>query len=96
MTFKEALELANNNKNIIGKKINGATIDEIIIHPINGKQLEEFSKSYVQCLNSQKAVLPYMDSDLGVSVVLDKHRISTQSVFFHTSIERAINEQDNK
>ena len=94
MTFKEALELANYNQYIIGKKLNGATIDEIIIHPVNEKQFEEFSKSYTLSLNAQKAVLPYLDFDLSVSVVLDKHRIRTQSVFIHISIEKAINEQE--
>jgi len=96
MTFKDALELANNNKNIIGKKLNGATVDDIIIHPVNEKQFEEFLKSYTLSLNAQKAVLPYLDFDLSVSVVLDKHRISKQSVFFHTSIERAINGLDEE
>jgi hypothetical protein len=94
MTYNEALEVVNNNQNIIGKRIKGARIDEILIHPLNSKQWEEFSKSYVQSLNAQNSLLPYLGSDLGVSVVLDKQKIRSHSIFFYTSIDRALNEQD--
>lgn len=94
MTYNEALEVVDNNQKIIGKRINGARIDEIIIHPVNVKQWEEFSRSYVQSLNAHSALLPFLGSDLGVSVVLDKQKIRSHSVFFYTSIDRAVNEQD--
>jgi len=40
MKFKDALELANKNKELIGKKFKGSTIDEIIINSTNNQQFK--------------------------------------------------------
>jgi hypothetical protein len=74
MTYKEALELANQKEYLIGQTWNGARIDDIIIYPSAPELQESYWKGYVDCgYDSKKAVLPYVNMDLSVGF-FDKKR----------------------
>lgn len=79
MTFKEALNLIDENKNLIGKKFRGATIDEFLVAPTDSVQRDQFSRLYIDSLNAQQSALPFINSDVDVLVVCDKHRIRQEN-----------------
>lgn len=87
MDFKEALELANNQENLIGKKYNGATLDEIIIYPTNPQSFQSFERKYIKSMNAQIAIAPYVNEDVRVGCVFDKSKIFSNGVFIYTDID---------
>ncbi len=86
MTYKEANEIIENNKHLIGKEYKGARIDELIIRPINDKQFQEFAKLYIRSSNPEIAIAPFRNQDVTVSIVCEKHKIRTSSIFLQTEI----------
>lgn len=86
MNFIEAMKVADANQHLIGKSWKGATIEEIIIVPTDPIQSEEFSRMYIQTLDAQQSIVPYMNSDVDVFVVCDKQQIRTQKFLICTSI----------
>ena len=76
MNFNEALEDVNQKKELVGKlQQNGAILDELIIAPSNSEDYRHFIKTYIDTLNAQQAIIPYIQSDVIVLGVFDKKRI---------------------
>ena len=86
MDFISAVKLAKANEHLLGTKVNGASIDEIIIVPTKEEECKRFLSSYISTLDAQKSVAPFIQSDVEIQVVFDKKRIKTENVFFHTNI----------
>lgn len=86
MRYIDAVKIAEANKHLIGQQWNGAIIDEIIIAPTDSSQWEEYSRMYIQTLNAQQSIVPFMNSDVSVFVVCDKKRIRSQNLFVFSSI----------
>lgn len=81
MTFVEALNIANQKEDLVNKLIsNNAILSEVIIAPTDLAEFEEFKQSYIQTLDAQKAVIPFIKSDLMVLGVFDKHRIKKEGI----------------
>lgn len=86
MEYNKALKVLANNKHLIGKMDKGATIDELILVPTNSNLTESFLKLYLQTLDGNKAIIPFLNVDVDVVAVFDKKRIVGQGIFFHTNI----------
>lgn len=87
MKFYEALVVANQKEELIGKlKIKGATLDEVIIAPSNAIDYQHFINSYFNTLDAQKSIAPYIESDVKVLGVFDKIRIRQANVFLISEI----------
>lgn len=86
MEFLKAVELINKNQHLIGKKIEGAIIDELIVCPTDSNMFNDFSRQYLFVSNAQQAVAPYVNEDVTVYAILDKHRIKTQSIFIYKKL----------
>lgn len=86
MDFLDAVKLAGKNGHLIGKTYKGSRIDEIIVYPTDSNEFSEFGRQYILLNSAQKAIALFMNSDVRVGIVADKHRIRTQSVFFTTDI----------
>ena len=92
MNYREASELKIKNEHLIGQKYRGGTIDEIIIRPKNDEELDFFMKSYIRSMNAEKALQPFLNSDLHVFAVCEKDKIRTGSFIFMTEIENLLDE----
>lgn len=92
MNFTDAVKIAEANQHLIGKIWKEATIDEIIIAPTDSALCSEFERLYIQSLNAQKSIVPFINSDVEVFVVFDKHRIRTQNLIVYTSIHNLPNQ----
>ena len=67
MTYKEATEWIEANKNLIGKVTEkGFVYRELVIVPADNKDREAFLRNYVLSYNNQAAIIPYMGGDLQV------------------------------
>lgn len=44
MTYQQAIETLEENSHLIGKKVEGKTIDEIIIYPTDNNSKDEFKR----------------------------------------------------
>lgn len=86
MIFNDALKTINAHKNIVGKCIDGAIIDELIIAPTNQKLWKQYEKMYIESLDAQQSVIPFINDDLEVFVVFDKKKIRIYNVFICMSL----------
>ena len=86
MNFLKAVEIAEKSKKIVGKQFKGGIIDEIIIRPTDPKMCEGFEKEYICSLNAQTSIVPYMESDVDIAVVIDKERIRKDGCFIYISL----------
>lgn len=87
MTFQNALEVANEKSHLINVlKFHGAILSEIIIALSNSIEFERFKKIYIQTLNAQRAIVPFMQSDLIVLGVFDMHRIQKEGILIVSEI----------
>lgn len=87
MKFFEALVVANQKEELIGKLIiNGATLDEVIIAPSNAIDYQRFITSYIDTLDAQKSIAPYIEADVKVLGVFDKIRIRQDNAFLISEI----------
>lgn len=93
MNFEKAQNLVVLNRHLIGCKIIGATIDEIIIYPTNQKSYDEFTKIYLRILNGEEAILPFKNEDVDVFCTVDKWRIEKNGVLGHASLQK-VNEEN--
>ena len=84
MTFDEAQKAIDDNKHLIGKKFRGAKIDEFLIVPTDKKLFEIVQRVYVDTLDAQKAILPYVNYDVEVLAICGKQHIRQNSVFPYT------------
>lgn len=85
MEFKKAEQLLIKNKHIIGKQVNGAAIDELILVPTNVDSSVDFFRLYRQSLDGKKSIQPFIGSDVDIIAVFNKKHIA-QSFFFHKNI----------
>lgn len=77
MEFSEAIQLAKKNENLIGKPFNGGIIDEIILVPTNFEEEREFERLYGRFLDGKRAITPFINSDVVVKCVINKHLIKS-------------------
>ena len=77
MEFKQALITAEKNAHLVGKAHKGATIDEIIIYPTEENQHELFINTYYQGENAQAAIIPFINMDVEVGIIMDKGRMAS-------------------
>jgi len=86
MTFDDAIIIANERAKMIGSFRNGARLDEIIIAPTNPGELNAFKLNYISTLNAKTSILPYINSDVSVCGVYDKHRIRLENCLIITEL----------
>lgn len=87
MRFFEALAVANQKEKLIGKlEKNGAILDEVIIAPSNAEDYQHFISSYIDTLDAQKSIVPYIESDVIVVGVFDKLRICQENTIVISEI----------
>lgn len=87
MTFLKALEVANEKSHLVNVlKSHEAVLSEIIIAPSDKIEFEQFKKLYIETLDAQEAVVPFMQSDLIVLGVFDKHRILKEGILLISEI----------
>ena len=94
MTYAKAKELIALNQHIIGQKVIGATIDELIIYPTDQNAYDNFLEVYLRILDGEKAILPYRNQDVEIYCVVDKKRILANGIFGHATLQKANEELD--
>jgi len=72
MEFLRAVKIADKNKHLIKQQFDEQTIDEIIIHPTDSKQLKEYTALYQSTSDAQQSIIPFIHSDVEISIVLNK------------------------
>ena len=93
MNYEKAIELKKKNEHLIGQKYRGGTIEELIIRPINQKEFEAFSRSYLRTMDAELSIQPFIGSNLTIDAVCDRAKIRTDNIFFRTEIENLLDEQ---
>jgi hypothetical protein len=96
MNFSKAKKIVEANQHLIGKQWKGAIIDEIIIAPTDSSLRNIFEKMYLQTLNAQQSIKPFINSDVNVIVVYNKKMIDNNGVMFYGSINDIPEEYDVK
>lgn len=86
MKFFDAVQLADSKKHLVGKTIKGTTLDEIIIVPTSTSEFDAFKLLYVQTLDAQQSIIPFMNSDVDVVGVCDKSKIHKMGLFNYIRI----------
>lgn len=86
MNYNEAIKIKNKNNHLIGFKYRGEMIDEIILCPSNRPDFLKFSKVYMNCLNAEIALKPYINGDIAIIAVMNKERIRFDAMFSQTEI----------
>lgn len=67
MTYKEAFDWIEANKNLIGTKTEkDLLIGDLVAVPTNSHEREVFLRSYVINRNGLASIIPYVNSDLEV------------------------------
>ena len=90
MRIEDALKKLKLHNDLLGKCLSGATIDELIIAPIDMDLRQQFEKLYVSSLDAQMAIKPFIAEDVDVWVVFDKKRIHEQGVLISTSLDNTL------
>lgn len=90
MRIEDALKKLKLHNDLLGKCLSGATIDELIIAPIDMDLRQQFEKLYVSSLDAQMAIKPFIAEDVDVCVVFDKKRIHEQGVLISTSLDNTL------
>ena len=86
MDFFNAVKLAEANEHLVGKVVKGATIDEIIIMPTDEEEQKAYWQYFVQYLDAQRAIVPFMTSDVEVFALFDKGSIRSKSLSISCNI----------
>ena len=82
MNFYEAVKLAKANEHLIGKEYQTGIIDEIIIVPTNEIEFDEYKRIYKRTHDAQKAIVPFMESDVEVRLLINKKLIGVYPPLF--------------
>lgn len=90
MRIEDAIEEVQNHNDLLGKLVDGARIDELIIAPTNAESRQKFNRLYVDCLDPHMALLPFKDEDVEILAVLDKERIRKQSVIVFMTLDKIL------
>jgi hypothetical protein len=94
MTFKEALKEIKNNYALIGKKVKGGTIDELIIYPSDESSKEIYKDLYLKTYDAEKSIEPFKNEDVLVSAIINK-KLITQKFFITSNLDEIYNELKN-
>jgi hypothetical protein len=86
MDFYDAVKLAKANEHLVGKIVKGATIDEIIIMPTDEEEQKAYSMSFAQNLHAQRAIIPFMASDVEVFALFNKRMMRSENYFVTCNI----------
>lgn len=90
MRIENALKQIKAHKYLLGKSLNGANIDELLIVPTNVDSRQQFEKLYINCLDAQAAITPFVGEDVEIHAVFDKKRIRTQNIFLSTTLDNTL------
>ncbi len=90
MEFYEAIELAKNNENLIGKPYKGAIIDEIILVPTDFEEETKFERLYRRYLDGKIAIAPFINSDVLVKCVMNKQSFINNIAFLFVELKDVI------
>ena len=96
MEFLKAVKIADENKHLVGKIVNGMKIDEILIVPTNSEEYKEYMSIYLRTFNAQQSIVPFIDSDVQIRLLGNKHLIRDMHTLMTISIENAIKELNNQ
>ena len=88
MGIQEALEKIDTHKDLLGKQLNGASIDDIALK-------RQFEKLYISSLDAQAALVPFLDKDVDIMVIFDKHKIRRQNIIFSTTLDNVLKMIEN-
>ena len=80
MDFFKAVKLAKANEHLVGKVVKGAMVDEIIIMPTNEEEQKAYWQYFVKYLDAQRAIVPFMTSDVEVFALFDKRLIRSENI----------------
>lgn len=94
MTYQQAIETIENNSHLIGKKVKGKIVDEIIIYPTDNNSKKEFKRIYLSTLDSKKAIEPFKNEDVDVSAIIDKRNIRA-GFFISSNLDDVEKELEN-
>lgn len=92
MQFQEIAGIIEANKSLLGKRYNGATIDELVCIPVGYE--EQYKKLYIETQNAEQTlamlitslgILP-TDLEYQVYAILDKFRILSKGIFVYINI----------
>lgn len=75
MDFFSAVKLAEANEHLVGKVVNRDVVEEIIIMPTDEREQEQFKQCFAQYLDAQRAIAPFMTSDVDVYALFQKNSI---------------------
>jgi hypothetical protein len=89
MNFDTAVKLKRENQELIGKKVNGATIDEIWIYPTNIESYQKFLQLYRRNFDADKAIAPFVNENVEVRCLMEKRTFVTRNILAHLSLEEA-------
>lgn len=90
MRIEDASKKLKFHNDLLGRSLNGASIDELIIAPTDMDLRQQFEKMYVSSLDAQMAIKPFVAEDVDVWVVFDKKRIHAQGVLISTSLDKTL------
>lgn len=94
MEYKEAILLVEEKRYLIGKKVKGETIDEIIICPTNPNHFKSFETIYNETLSADYAIAPFEKDDVEVGVVIGKKRLKEGWLILWKTLNWAQNNLD--
>lgn len=75
MDFFSAVKLAKANEHLVGKVVNKDMIEEIVIMPTDEKQQESYKQLFAQYMDAQRAIAPFMASNVEVYALFNKRMI---------------------
>ena len=75
MKYLEAVEIVKTKQYLIGQKVGGATIDEIIICPKKSDYFQVFEERYWSTLSADFAIIPFTNEEVEVAVIIGKKQI---------------------
>lgn len=82
MNFLDAVKLAKANEHLIGKDYLNGRIDEVIIVPTNEIEFDKYKRIFKKTLDAQKAIEPFMESDVEVWLLINKKLIGAYPPLF--------------
>ena len=95
MNYLEALEIGKKKHYLIGRTVNGATIDEIIICPTKPEYFQVFQARYFETLSADYAIMPFTNEDVEVGVIIGNKYLKENRVAIEwKTIEWAENNMD--
>lgn len=75
--------------------MNEASIDDLIIVPTNIALKRLFEELYISSLDAQAALVPFLDKDVDIMVIFDKHKIRSQNIIFSTTLDNVLKMIEN-